>query len=58
MALNCCVYCEPERLHSYKHYLDTERPRPSPFDTEGFTRAWERIDPVGGRSMSQRRAGC
>ncbi len=33
---------EPERLHGYKHYLDTERPRLSLFDTEGFTRAWER----------------
>ena len=33
---------EPERLHGYKRYLDTERPRLPLFDTEGFTRAWER----------------
>jgi predicted O-linked N-acetylglucosamine transferase (SPINDLY family) len=34
---------DPERLHAYKHYLDTERGRLPLFDTEGFTRAWERM---------------
>lgn len=34
---------DPERLRGYKHYLDTERGRLPLFDTEGFTRAWERM---------------
>jgi len=34
---------DPERLRGYKHYLDTERGRLPLFDTEGFTRTWERM---------------
>ncbi len=34
---------DPERLRGYKHYLDAERRRLPLFDTEGFTRAWERM---------------
>jgi predicted O-linked N-acetylglucosamine transferase (SPINDLY family) len=34
---------DPERLRGYKHYLDIERGRLPLFDTEGFTRAWERM---------------
>jgi protein O-GlcNAc transferase len=34
---------DAERLRGYKHYLNTERGRLPLFDTESFTRAWERM---------------
>jgi protein O-GlcNAc transferase len=34
---------DPERLRAYKHHLDSERARLPLFDTEGFTRTWERM---------------